>query len=81
MGMLFANIVNSAGVFLILSAFFLLVLGKVKSDNRLYLLMNLVGAGLSCYGSWLIHAIPFVVLEGTWAAVAVVGLLKGKKEG
>lgn len=74
--MLFANIVNSAGVFLILSAFFLLILGKVKPYNRWYLLMNLVGAGLSAYGSWLIHAIPFVVLEGTWAVVAVVGLVR-----
>jgi len=64
--MLFANIVNSAGVSLILSAFFLLILGKIKPDNRWYLLMNLIGAGLACYGSWLIGAYPFVVLEGTW---------------
>jgi hypothetical protein len=74
--MLFANIVNSAGVFLILTAFFLLILGKVKPVNRWYLVMNLTGAGLACYGSWLIHAIPFVILEGTWALVALVGLLK-----
>jgi len=78
--MLFANIVNSTGVFLILTAFFLLILGKVKADNSWYLLMNLMGAGLSCYGSWLIHAIPFVVLEGTWAMVAVVGLVRRKQE-
>ena len=76
--MLFANIVNSAGVFLILSAFFLLILGKFKADSRLYLVMNLVGAGLSCYGSWLIGAIPFVILEGTWAVVAVVGLVRNR---
>ena len=74
--MLFANIVNSAGVFLILTAFFLLILGKVKPDNRWYLLMNLTGAVLACYGSWLIRAYPFVVLEGTWALVAIIGLLK-----
>ena len=74
--MLFANIVNSAGVFLILTAFFLLILVKVKPDNRWYLLMNLIGAGLACYGSWLIRAYPFMVLEGTWAVVAVVGLIR-----
>lgn len=74
--MLFANIVNSAGVFLILTAFLLLILGKVKPDNRLYLLMNVIGAGLSCFGSWLINAIPFVILEGTWAIVAIVGLIR-----
>lgn len=74
--MLFANIVNSSGVFLILTAFFLLILGKIKPDNRWYLIMNLTGAGLACYGSWLIQAIPFVILEGTWAVVAVMGLVK-----
>ena len=78
MGMSGANIVNSAGVFLILAAFFLLILGKFKPENRVYLLMNLMGAGLACYGSWLIQAIPFVVLEGTWAMVAVVGLWRRK---
>ena len=78
--MLFANIVNSAGVFLILTAFFLLILGKVRPDNRGYLVMNLIGAGLACYGSWLINAIPFVVLEAIWATVALVGILKGMKK-
>ncbi len=76
--MLFANIVNSVGVFLILSAFFLLILGKVKPTNRWYLLMNLIGAGLSAYGSWLINAIPFVILEGTWAVVAMIGLVRAR---
>jgi hypothetical protein len=78
--MLFANIVNSTGVFLILSAFFLLVLGKVNAGNRWYLLMNLIGAGLACYGSWLIHAIPFMILEGTWALVAIAGLVRGGRK-
>jgi len=76
--MLFANIVNSTGVLLILTAFFLLTTGKIKPDNRWYLLMNLTGATLACYGSWLIHAIPFVFLEGTWAIVALVALLRKK---
>ena len=70
------NIINSVGVFLILLAFFLLTTGKMKPDNRLYLLMNLFGACLACIGSWLIHAIPFVILEGTWACVALFGLVK-----
>lgn len=71
-----ANIINSSGVSLILLAFILLTIGKVKSQDKLYNFFNLIGAGLACYGSILIDAIPFVVLEGVWCIVAVYGLLK-----
>jgi len=70
------NIINTAGVSLILLAYLLLTLKKLKPEDRSYNLLNLAGAGLACYGSYLIDAIPFVVLEATWAAVALYGLLK-----
>lgn len=76
--MSYENIINTAGVSLILLAFLLLTLKKLKPESRSYHLLNLVGAGLACYGSYLIDAIPFVVLEGTWAAVAMYGLLRNK---
>lgn len=70
------NIINTAGVSLILLAYLLLTLKKLKPEDRSYNLLNLAGAGLACYGSYLIDAIPFVVLEATWAAVALYGLFK-----
>jgi len=73
------NIINSSGVFLILLAFLLLTLNKLKSEDKIYNGLNLVGALLACYGSYLIEAIPFVILEGTWALVALYGLLKNRK--
>jgi hypothetical protein len=72
-----ADIINTTGVFLILLAFFLLTTGKIKQGVP-YHLLNLLGGGLACYGAFLINAIPFVVLEGTWAAVALYGILKTK---
>ena len=71
-----ANIINSFGVSLILLAFFLLTIGKLKQQDRAYNLINLIGAGLACYGSVLIHAVPFIVLEAVWCLVAIYGLLK-----
>jgi hypothetical protein len=72
----FANIINSVGVSLILLAFILLTAGKTKQQDPTYNLLNLIGAGLACWGATMIGAIPFVVLEGIWCVVAVYGLLK-----
>jgi len=70
------NIINTTGVFLILLAFFLLTIGKLKSNNRIYLLLNITGGILACIGSYLINAIPFIILEGTWAVVALIALIR-----
>jgi hypothetical protein len=41
-----------------------------------YIGLNFLGAGLACYSSWLIGFMPFVLLEGCWAVVAAVALLR-----
>jgi hypothetical protein len=72
------DIINSVGVSLVLLAFFMLTLKKINAQNVYYNLLNFVGAGLACYGSYLIKAMPFAVLEGTWCLVAFYGLVKKK---
>ncbi|MGK7391269.1 MAG: CBU_0592 family membrane protein [Candidatus Cyclobacteriaceae bacterium M2_1C_046] len=74
--MSFADLVTTAGVSLILLAFLLLTLKKVSSTDKLYHILNLLGAGLACYGAILIESVPFVVLEGIWAAASVYGLIR-----
>jgi hypothetical protein len=71
-----AAVIGSTGVALLLVAFFLNLIKALRSDGWLYLLMNLIGATLSCYSSYLIRFPPFVVLEGTWAAVAAIGIAR-----
>lgn len=71
-----AAVIGSVGVTLLLVAFFLNLMKALRADGWLYLLMNLVGATLSCYSSYLIRFMPFVVLEGTWAAVAAIGIAR-----
>lgn len=70
-----SEIIGSAGVALLLVAFFLSLFGFLPQGSRRYASMNLVGAGLSCYASWLIDFVPFVVLEGTWALVTAAALV------
>ena len=74
MQLTFPEIVGSIGVFLLLVAFFLNLFGYVAHRALGYQVMNAVGAGLSCYASYLIGFFPFVVLEGTWCLVAVTAL-------
>lgn len=72
----FSVIVGSTGVLLLLLAFFLNLFKILMQDTKTYAIMNVVGAGLSCYASILIDYMPFIILEGTWALVAFIGLIK-----
>lgn len=71
-----ANWIASLGVSLLLLAFFLNIGGKLKSGNRYYALLNLVGGVLSAYASWLVMLYPFIVLNVIWSITALVFLFK-----
>jgi len=68
--------IGFVGVTLLLIAFFLNLFRLLKSDSDAYLALNLVGASLACASSYLIDFLPFVLLEGTWAIVAGVALVR-----
>ena len=74
--MSFSSIVGSIGVSLLLIAFFMNLFRYISQESRVYILLNVVGAGLSCYASVLIHYMPFVILEGTWCLVALAAFVK-----
>lgn len=71
-----ATLVGSIGVGLLLLAFFMNLFKLLRADGYLYILLNLFGGALACLSSWMIDFIPFVVLEGTWAFVAAIALVK-----
>jgi len=71
-----SDIIASVGVIILLIAFLLNLFKKMESESKLYALLNFVGAGLCGYSSYLISFYPFVILEGIWAFVALLSLLK-----
>jgi hypothetical protein len=77
----YSNIIGSVGVFILLIAFVLNLLNKISRESIIYILMNIIGGGLACFASYLIHYIPFIILEGVWALVSVVALLKSYTRG
>lgn len=72
----YSVIVGSTGVLLLLLAFLLNLFNVLTPDTKTYAMLNIIGAGLSCYASVLIDYMPFVILEGTWAIVAFIGLVR-----
>ena len=70
------EVIGSLGVAILLAAFFANLTGWLRADSIPYSALNLAGAGLACLSSYLIAFLPFVVLEGVWATVAAVALVR-----
>jgi hypothetical protein len=67
------------GVFQILLAYFLNVTDKVLNTSLIFILLNLIGATMACIASILLDYLPFIILEGIWALIALYSLIKYKK--
>jgi hypothetical protein len=76
--MSFSSLIGSVGVSMLLVAFFLNLFRRMPRENKVYILLNICGAGLSCYASVLIHYLPFIILEAVWCGVALIALIFGK---
>ena len=73
------DLIGTIGVGIILLAYFLNMFSLIPNNRKLFYLLNIIGASIACFASYLINYIPFVILEGTWALVSVVGLVKSYK--
>lgn len=74
--MKFSDIMGSLGVAILLVAFLLNMVKIIKTESLIYSLLNLIGAGIACYASYLIHYFPFVILEGSWCLVSLVAFIR-----
>ncbi len=70
------TVIGFVGVALLLLAFVLNLFKLLRSNGPVYMGLNFVGAGLACYSSYLIMFMPFVLLEGVWALVALAGIVR-----
>lgn len=73
------DIIGSVGVGLILVAYFLSTEKLIRSDSKIYFVLNIIGAGLATLASVLIGYWPFVILEATWTLVSLYGLMKAMR--
>ncbi|HRF99883.1 MAG: hypothetical protein U0W65_06675 [Bacteroidia bacterium] len=78
--MTYTDVISTIGVSLILLAFFLNTFKYISDTGKLYFLLNIFGGAFACYGSVLLNSLPFIILEGTWSVVALIGLMKNLKQ-
>ena len=67
------------GVFQILLAYVLSIIGKLENKDLIFILLNLIGASMACLASVLMNYLPFIILEGVWAIASFFSLLKYKR--
>lgn len=70
------NWIATAGVTILLIAFFLNIAGKLSATDKRYASLNLLGGTLSAYASWLAGIYPFVILNIIWSFTAFIFLLR-----
>lgn len=78
--MSYDEIVGTIGVGLILLAFFCNTFKLIPKEGKLFFVLNMIGAALACYASCLINYVPFIILEGIWTLVSLIGLIKTFKQ-
>jgi len=74
------DIIGSIGVGITLLAYFLSVFSLIQKEGALFFWMNIIGSGIACFASVLIEFWPFVVLEGSWVIISIIGLVKSIKK-
>ena len=70
------QLVSLAGALLVLGAYLALQTGRLGKDDVRFGLMNLVGSALLTWIAIVDRRVGFILLEGAWALISLVPLLR-----
>ncbi len=69
------QVISLVGAVLILAAFAARAF-NLHSEGALYLVLNLVGSAALCWVAINARQLGFILLEGAWALISLIGLLR-----
>ena len=70
------DILGTIGVGVIVVTYLLLQLGRIKSEQLVYSLLNGVGAALILISLYYDFNLPSVIVEAFWLVISIFGILK-----
>ncbi len=70
------QIASTAGAIMILLGYFCLQTGRLKETAFSYLHLNFVGGSLLFYAAIVSGQIGFIVLEGAWVLLTIIGYFR-----
>jgi drug/metabolite transporter (DMT)-like permease len=73
-----AQVMSLVGALLVLGGYFALQRGWLAGEDRLFNLLNLVGAGLLTWVAIEDRRVGFIILEGAWALLSLPGVTRGR---
>lgn len=79
MNLQWTDIVGLLGVLLILLAFLLLQIGKLRGDGPTHQLMNAIGAAAVLVSLWHAFNLSVLLMESAWLLISMYGLAHGMR--
>ena len=74
------QLISLGGALMVLFPFAAVQLGRMTSTQLSYQLLNFFGAGTLAVIAWIEGQWGFVLLEGTWALVSLLGVVRRRRQ-
>jgi hypothetical protein len=75
------QVISLVGAVLVLAGYVALQRRWLAREDRLFNLLNFVGAGLLTWVAIVDRRVGFILLEGAWALLSLPGVFRGRRAG
>lgn len=74
------DMLGNLGVLLIVGSYFWMQIGRISGQNRVYSIVNAIGAALVLISLYFDFNLSAVLVESFWLLISILGLLLGSRK-